>query len=526
VIDLTVTAVVVAARASPGGGEDDGPGLAALLPYEDGTLLSHLLEQLDRLGASAHHLFVPGDAHDALARHVEGVDLHAYDDEAGLFHALAEVAGSVGDEPLVVLSGDVLTHADALADLVADARVSTAVLARGCPDGAGPDGMRVQAGRVVSAGSSRHRVSGATWDAPVALRVAAADRPALVEAATRAADTTPARSRPAPARGPDVVGLLTVALVRDGGAVGAVALDGRSWLRPRSRADVAAAPEALARDDVAGRRLRAAVKERDGFVATFLVSPWSRHVARWAAQRGLTPNVVTLVSLLVGLGAAAAVATGERWGYVTGAVLLMASFALDCVDGQVARYARTFTALGGWLDATLDRVKEYAVYAALAVGASRTGDDVWLLAVAALALLTFRHTVDLGYEVVTRPVPPAPVRLPYGQHDDVPADPEAPADADGTDAGTDAGVDPGDGARPARRSPARALVVSLASLDRWRWTVWARRVVVLPIGERWLLVAVTIALFDPRVTLTTLLVLGGLATAYTTTGRVLRTAPR
>jgi hypothetical protein len=218
------------------------------------------------------------------------------------------------------------------------------------------------------------------------------------------------------------------------------------------------------------------------------------------------------------------VATGERWGYVTGAVLLMASFALDCVDGQVARYSRTFTALGGWLDATLDRVKEYAVYAALAVGASRTGDDVWLLAVAALALLTFRHTVDLGYEAVARPVPPAPVRLPYGQRDDVAAGREAPAD--GEERGTDPGPDPGDGSGTARRSPARALVGSLTRLDRWRWTVWARRVVVLPIGERWLLVAVTIALFDPRVTLTALLVLGGLATAYTTTGRVLRTALR
>jgi hypothetical protein len=334
------------------------------------------------------------------------------------------------------------------------------------------------------------------------------------------------------------VPLLTVALVRDGGAVGAVALDGCTWLRPRSRDDVAAAPARLAEDDVDARRLRAAVKSRDGFVATFLVSPWSRYVARWAASRGLTPNAVTLLSLGVGLAAAAAVATGERWGYVGGAVLLMASFVLDCVDGQLARYRRAFSPLGGWLDATLDRVKEYAVYAALAVGASRTGDDVWLLAVAALALLTFRHTVDLGYEAVTRPVPPAPVRLPLGQRGDVPAGtasaaterPGEDAPVGGEDAGG-GGVDAaagrgGDDATGGRRSGPRAVVAALARADRRPWTVWARRVLVLPIGERWLLIAVTIAAFDPRVTLTALLVAGGFAAAYTTTGRVLRTALR
>ena len=71
--------------------------------------------------------------------------------------------------------------------------------------------------------------------------------------------------------------------------------------------------------------------------------------------------------------AAAAFATGERWGLVAGAILLQAAFTTDCVDGQLARYTRTFSKLGAWLDSIFDRSKEYVCFAGLAIGASRGG---------------------------------------------------------------------------------------------------------------------------------------------------------
>ena len=80
--------------------------------------------------------------------------------------------------------------------------------------------------------------------------------------------------------------------------------------------------------------------------------------------------------------AAAAFATGERWGLVAGAILLQAAFTTDCVDGQLARYTRTFSKLGAWLDSIFDRSKEYVCFAGLAIGASRAGDPVWPLACA------------------------------------------------------------------------------------------------------------------------------------------------
>ena len=169
------------------------------------------------------------------------------------------------------------------------------------------------------------------------------------------------------------------------------------WTRPLSPADLALARSEIGDYDEEQALLNSAVKPNDGFFTTFLVSPYSKYIARWAARRGWTPNAVSCLSMAVGVLAAAGFATGERAGMIAGAVLLQAAFTLDCVDGQLARYTRTFTKLGAWLDSILDRAKEYTAYAGLALGAAHNGDDVWLLAGIALALQTARHAADFTY---------------------------------------------------------------------------------------------------------------------------------
>ncbi|WP_432759762.1 DUF5941 domain-containing protein [Actinacidiphila sp. ITFR-21] len=241
----------------------------------------------------------------------------------------------------------------------------------------------------------------------------------------------------------------------------------------RARARAAAAVGAVDEEEV---RLRGAVKSRDGFFTTHCVSPYSRYLARWCARRGLTPNQVTTASLLVALIAAGCAATGTRGGYVAAGVLLLASFVLDCTDGQLARYSLQYSTLGAWLDATFDRIKEYAFYAGLALGAARGGGDVWALALGAMVLQTCRHVVDFAFNEADR------------------------------DAAAGAG---------------RAAALS-GRLDGVGWTVWARRMIVLPIGERWALIAVLTAATTPRTTFVVLLAGCGLAACYTTAGRVLR----
>ncbi|KES08968.1 transferase [Streptomyces toyocaensis] len=245
------------------------------------------------------------------------------------------------------------------------------------------------------------------------------------------------------------------------------------------------ARQAVAAVDDEAIRLKSAVKARDGFFTTHFVSPYSRYIARWCARRGLTPNQVTTASLLTALIAAGCAATGTRGGFVAAGVLLIASFVLDCTDGQLARYSLRYSTLGAWLDATFDRAKEYAYYAGLALGAARGGDDVWALALGAMVLQTCRHVVDFSFN--------------EANHDATALGEVSPA------------------------SPTAALS---DKLDGVGWTVWARRMIVLPIGERWAMIAVLTALTTPRITFYALLVGCAFAATYTTAGRVLRSLPR
>ncbi|MDX3527414.1 DUF5941 domain-containing protein [Streptomyces sp. ID05-39B] len=299
---------------------------------------------------------------------------------------------------------------------------------------------------------------------------------------------------------------LTRAMARENSASGGTALavdsladrivtaldaDGGEVHRPELGSLVAVVPadpqarnearQAVGAVDDEAVRLKSAVKARDGFFTTFCISPYSRYLARWCAGRGLTPNQVTTASLITALIAAGCAATGTRGGYVAAGLLLLFSFVLDCTDGQLARYSLQYSTLGAWLDATFDRAKEYAYYAGLALGAARGGDDVWALALGAMVLQTCRHVVDFSFNE---------------------------ANADSTAANT---------------SPTAALS---GRLDSVGWTVWVRRMIVLPIGERWAMIAVLTAVTTPRVTFSVLLVGCAFAATYTTAGRVLRSLTR
>ena len=254
------------------------------------------------------------------------------------------------------------------------------------------------------------------------------------------------------------------ALAVDGVTVSPVQLRLMFWAHPEPD-DAADAIGKLSSLDEDRLWLDSAVKGDDGFFGTFFVSPYSRFIARWAARRRIKPNTVTAVALVLALVAAASFAAGHRWDRVSGAVVLFAAFVLDCVDGQLARYARAFTPLGAWLDVTTDRVKEYAVYAGLAIGASRVmGSDVWVLAAGAMCLQTVRHLLDHTF----------------------------PAGLGST----------------GRRRP-------------W-WSHWPRKLALLPIGERFAIVIVTAPLWSPRTTFLVLLIWGAVAAFYGNASRLRR----
>ena len=337
----------------------------------------------------------------------------------------------------------------------------------------------------------------------------------------------------------DVTAMLVTGLVRSGEHLSQSFLRKLFWARPLSDQGLERAHERIGLYDEDKVLLDSAVKASDGFFTTFFVSPYSKYIARWAAHRGFTPNQITTVSLFIGFAAAAAFATGERWGLIAGAVLLQLAFTTDCVDGQLARYSRQFSKLGAWLDSVFDRSKEYLVFAGLAIGASERGDPVWLLAAAAITLQTTRHSFDFSYGAAQHQVigaaPQQPLADPWdGTGPMRPPTPEMLAERARAVAARRRGEEPGAAASAApagqgsaaERQPPQPLAVRVLGawrrLDRMPAVPWIKRVVAFPIGERFAVISLTAALFDPRVTFVVLLAWGTFAACYSLAGRLLR----
>jgi phosphatidylglycerophosphate synthase len=124
---------------------------------------------------------------------------------------------------------------------------------------------------------------------------------------------------------------------------------------------------------------------------------------------GVHPNALTLAGLILTTAAAVCYVpgAGSRFGWslhpadsanayllLAGALWVLCS-ACDMLDGAVARLARQGTELGAFLDSTLDRYGDFAVYAALAVHyAAATPANVTFVLLCVLAIF---HAFLISY---------------------------------------------------------------------------------------------------------------------------------
>jgi phosphatidylglycerophosphate synthase len=123
----------------------------------------------------------------------------------------------------------------------------------------------------------------------------------------------------------------------------------------------------------------------------------SIHVTRAAVKLGIGADGVTVLMSLIGLAAAAVVAIGGVWPAVAGVLGIQAYLLLDCVDGEVARWNRTESPRGIYLDRISHYVVESVLLVALGWRAGGGTHSVWLTwgLVAAMAVLLARIETDL-----------------------------------------------------------------------------------------------------------------------------------
>ncbi|HJR44521.1 MAG TPA: CDP-alcohol phosphatidyltransferase family protein [Actinomycetota bacterium] len=127
-------------------------------------------------------------------------------------------------------------------------------------------------------------------------------------------------------------------------------------------------------------------KKRDYWFTVLLTDPLAVPLTNFLARRRLlTPNQVTIVSLLLGLSVGVFFATAQRWGLVAGGIAFYLAFVTDCVDGKLARATGITSAKGQALDALADGGRRASAIFGLAayvygnqVTVARTGEAVQL----------------------------------------------------------------------------------------------------------------------------------------------------
>lgn len=112
------------------------------------------------------------------------------------------------------------------------------------------------------------------------------------------------------------------------------------------------------------------------------VDPLIAAVACGLQRLGLSANLVTVLAMLLGVGAAGLVAADFVW---IGIGLLWLSGLLDASDGTLARMTRS-TPIGAIMDITFDRIVEVSMVVALA----------WRFPEARLALVVLAGTIAIA----------------------------------------------------------------------------------------------------------------------------------
>ena len=336
----------------------------------------------------------------------------------------------------------------------------------------------VRQNRIASASSQSHIVTLGNRNFAGALRISQNQREHVISALEGAIDS----------RLPgNAIDLSLVALTRARVQVDAADL----WAAPYARSADSSVRESVKSElnnlNLGKLRLKMANRANDGFYSVFFLRKFSKLLTWLAVRVKATPNQVTLISFAIGLYSAFCFTKGSFSQTLLGAVLLQISIIVDCVDGELARYTRKFSKLGAWLDAVTDRVKEYMVFLGLAIGAEKSGEDLWVPALVMMLIQTFRHLSDYNFARTVKLRAESQFLTPVDYAADF------------------------DGIVPTEREP------------KGRLRYWLGKIIQFPIGERWLVISTSAVIGGASFTFTVMPILAAISALVVYRGRIIRT---
>jgi CDP-diacylglycerol---glycerol-3-phosphate 3-phosphatidyltransferase len=119
-----------------------------------------------------------------------------------------------------------------------------------------------------------------------------------------------------------------------------------------------------------------------GFIGTVCMFPLRAIIAASVALR-IHPNVLTLIGVLINVGAACALGVDR---FILAGVIIIVGNIFDFIDGKVAHLTNTVSRFGAFWDSTLDRFSDFSLFLGLIYLYSNLRRTDYVL-VAALAMI-------------------------------------------------------------------------------------------------------------------------------------------
>ena len=139
--------------------------------------------------------------------------------------------------------------------------------------------------------------------------------------------------------------------------------------------------------------------ETENFIDRIFYRPIGFQIARALRNTGVTPNMITIISIFVGAATGFLFYQDEFIYTVYGIICLICANILDCVDGQLARLTGIKSKIGRILDGLAGDIWFASIYIGLALRLSHQTGCYWFFALAVMSALASSSTSSLARRI-------------------------------------------------------------------------------------------------------------------------------
>jgi phosphatidylglycerophosphate synthase len=143
--------------------------------------------------------------------------------------------------------------------------------------------------------------------------------------------------------------------------------------------------------------LRSFIKPTDGWFSKKINRSISLSITRKIAPLPLTPNMISVLALLVGIGSGWSAAQGSWAWLAVGGCLYQAASILDGVDGELARAKLLYSKIGEWMDSVCDDLTNVLFIFGVTIGVYRSTPDPFWAILGFLSLIVYGVTITIMY---------------------------------------------------------------------------------------------------------------------------------